>query len=229
MFRKLILLLPSELWSILCLVHCLELIRGQRLAPSYGPIRLFNRFEVFRAVTVKNAVFLDVAPCRYCVNRYFRGTYRLHLQGLKIRERGTSVSRWLQPGSSLADFYTLKMESIRSSETFYTIYTRPHIPEDGTLQVISYFYLTTEAEQSSETFFLTQKQDDGNFPTCEVCISLEQWCFRSYVRLTWCMGHWATADSLESSNLSCLRWAPRFSEMFEISPLQHGVSSRRSI
>jgi hypothetical protein len=36
------------------------------------------RFEVFTAVTMKNAVFWDVAPCRFCVNRRFGGTYRLH-------------------------------------------------------------------------------------------------------------------------------------------------------
>jgi hypothetical protein len=30
--------------------------------------------------------------CRSCINRRFGGTYRLHLQGRKIRERGTSVS-----------------------------------------------------------------------------------------------------------------------------------------
>jgi hypothetical protein len=54
------------------------------------------RFEVFTAVTMKNAVFWDVAPCRSCVTRRFGGTYHLHLQGRKIRERGTSVSRWLQ-------------------------------------------------------------------------------------------------------------------------------------
>jgi hypothetical protein len=37
------------------------------------------RFEVFTAVTMKNAVFWDVAPCRYFVNRRFGGTYRLNL------------------------------------------------------------------------------------------------------------------------------------------------------
>jgi hypothetical protein len=47
-------------------------------------------------VTMKNAVFWDVAPCRSCVNRRFGGNYRLHLQGRKIRERGASASRWLQ-------------------------------------------------------------------------------------------------------------------------------------
>jgi hypothetical protein len=45
---------------------------------------------------LKNAVSLDVAPCRYCVNRRFGVTHRLHLQGIKICKRGTSVSRWLQ-------------------------------------------------------------------------------------------------------------------------------------
>jgi hypothetical protein len=90
------------------------------------------------AVTMKNAVFWDMAPCRYCVNRRFRGTYRLHLQGTKIRPGGTSLSRCLQPpahaGSSLADFCTLKMEAIRSSKTsVYKVFTRCHIPEDGIL------------------------------------------------------------------------------------------------
>jgi hypothetical protein len=42
----------------------------------------------------KNAVFWDVSPCRSCVNRCFEGTYRFHLQGRKIRERGTNVSSW---------------------------------------------------------------------------------------------------------------------------------------
>jgi hypothetical protein len=45
--------------------------------------------------TLKNAVFWDVAPCRSCeLSRRFGGTRRLHLQGRKIRERGTSLSRW---------------------------------------------------------------------------------------------------------------------------------------
>jgi hypothetical protein len=50
---------------------------------------------------MKNFVFWDVALCRSCVNRRFGGTYRLHLQGRKIRERGTSVSRWLHLHASL--------------------------------------------------------------------------------------------------------------------------------
>jgi hypothetical protein len=69
---------------------------------------------------MKNAVFWDAAPCRSCVNRRF----------------GDCI---LQPpahaGSLPADFYTMKMEAIRSSETsFYTRYTRRHIPEDAILR-----------------------------------------------------------------------------------------------
>jgi hypothetical protein len=37
-------------------------------------------FEVFTAVTMKNAVFWDVAPCGFIINRRFEGTCRLHLQ-----------------------------------------------------------------------------------------------------------------------------------------------------
>jgi hypothetical protein len=37
-----------------------------------------------------------VALCRFIANRRFRGKYRLHLQGKKIRERGTRVSMWPQ-------------------------------------------------------------------------------------------------------------------------------------
>jgi hypothetical protein len=77
-------------------------------------------FEVFTAVTLKNAVFWDVAPCSLCVNRCFGGT-------------------WLQPpahvGSSLVDSPTLNMEAIRSSETsVHTRSTGTHIPQDGILK-----------------------------------------------------------------------------------------------
>jgi hypothetical protein len=82
-------------------------------------------------VTMKNAVFQDVASYRSCVNRCFGGTYRLHLQGRQIRERRTSVSRWLLVPLLPS---TLKMEAIRSSETsVHTRSTRRYIPEDGFL------------------------------------------------------------------------------------------------
>jgi hypothetical protein len=41
------------------------------------------RFEVFTAMTMKNAVFWDEGPCRCFVNRRFGGTYLLHFQGIK--------------------------------------------------------------------------------------------------------------------------------------------------
>jgi hypothetical protein len=74
------------------------------------------------------------------MNRRFGGTYHHHLQGRKIRERGTILSS-LQPpahaGSSLADFSALKMVAIRSSEkSINTRSTRRHIPEYGILQKI---------------------------------------------------------------------------------------------
>jgi hypothetical protein len=92
---------------------------------------------------MKNAIFWDVAPCRSYVNRRFGGKYRLHLQGRKIGERGNSV-RCLQlsahAGSSLADFSTLKMEAIRSSETSVHIRSaRRRIPEDGILHSETFF------------------------------------------------------------------------------------------
>jgi hypothetical protein len=60
---------------------------------------------------MKNAVFWDVVPCRSA-----------------------------QAGSSLADYSTLNMEAISSSETsVHRRSTRHQIPEDGILQLFSVF------------------------------------------------------------------------------------------
>jgi hypothetical protein len=75
------------------------------------------------SLALKNAVFWDVAPCRYCVNRRFGGTYRLHLPGRKTRERGTSVSRWLLHNtqylhcatSQKTAFFSHRRETLKSS------------------------------------------------------------------------------------------------------------------
>jgi hypothetical protein len=40
--------------------------------------------------------FWNVVSCSSCVNRRFGRKYRLRLQDIKIRELGTSVSKWLQ-------------------------------------------------------------------------------------------------------------------------------------
>jgi hypothetical protein len=69
--------------------HCCSVFSNQELSTDK---KLFR----FQSKVMENVVFWDVAPCRSCVNRRFGGTYRLHLQGRKIRERGTSVSRWPQ-------------------------------------------------------------------------------------------------------------------------------------
>jgi hypothetical protein len=92
--------------------------------------RLSVRFEAFTEVTMKNVVFWDVALCRSCVDRRFGGTYLLHLQGSTH-----SLHPPANASASLANFVTLKMEAIRSSET--SVNTRPtqcHIPEDDILQ-----------------------------------------------------------------------------------------------
>jgi hypothetical protein len=111
-----------------------------RHIPEDGIFHVVNdvRFEVCMAVTMKKSVFWYVAPCRYCVNRRFGGTYRLHLQG--------SLHSPAHAGSSLADFSTLKMEAIRISETsVYTICTLRHIPEDGIFHVVNEFKVYSTA------------------------------------------------------------------------------------
>jgi hypothetical protein len=44
------------------------------------------KFEIFTAMTMKNAVFWDVALCRSCVNRRFGGTYCFYLQDRKVNQ-----------------------------------------------------------------------------------------------------------------------------------------------
>jgi hypothetical protein len=80
----------------------------------YSSVRMCHYIEFDTAVTLKNVIFWDVAPCKSRVNRH------------------------LQPpahaGSSLADFSTLKMEAISSSETsVHTRSARRQIPEDDIL------------------------------------------------------------------------------------------------
>jgi hypothetical protein len=62
-------------------------------------------------------------------------------------------------GSSLADFYTLKMEAIRSSETsVYTISTRCHISEDGILQrYIEYIIVDDEHNKYNTATQITKQ------------------------------------------------------------------------
>jgi hypothetical protein len=49
-------------------------------------------FEVLTEVVMKSAIFWVITPCSPLkINRRFRGTYRLHLQG---RTTGHLLSRW---------------------------------------------------------------------------------------------------------------------------------------
>jgi hypothetical protein len=41
---------------------------------------------------MKKSVFWDVPPCKYCVNRRFGGTYRLHF---RVEEKRKSASEEL--------------------------------------------------------------------------------------------------------------------------------------
>jgi hypothetical protein len=81
---------------------------------------LIVRFEIFTAVTMKNAIFWDVALCRSCVNQHFGGMYCLQLQGRKICEQGASVSRGLQTESP-----------VENTQLYKNIARGCFYPEDG--------------------------------------------------------------------------------------------------
>jgi hypothetical protein len=51
------------------------------MAEKQIKVLYYEGLEVLTAVTMKNAVFWDVAPCGFIINQRFGGTYRLHLQG----------------------------------------------------------------------------------------------------------------------------------------------------
>jgi hypothetical protein len=82
---------PAFVWQLKPLYKSFLFVNQKSNVGLYSTSWNFVGFEVFTAVTMKNAVFWVVAPCRACeMNRRFGGTHRLHLQGRKIRERGTS-------------------------------------------------------------------------------------------------------------------------------------------
>jgi hypothetical protein len=51
---------------------------------------IYVGLEVFVAENLKNAIFWDVAPFGFIINRRFGGTCRLHLQG---RRKNTSKEK----------------------------------------------------------------------------------------------------------------------------------------
>jgi hypothetical protein len=84
---------------------------------------------------MKNAVFWDVAPCRYCINRRFGGMYSLHLQGRRKKKNLRAMNQREQvaagDGSSLAEFLFL-LPPENGGDKFlrniglYNIYRAPH-------------------------------------------------------------------------------------------------------
>jgi hypothetical protein len=68
------------------------------------------QFKCRHLMYLKNVIFWDMVPCRYCVNRRFVGMYRLHLQGRKYsrarnqREQVTAVCRLTTPPPLMSRF-----------------------------------------------------------------------------------------------------------------------------
>jgi hypothetical protein len=55
-------------------------------------------FEVFTAVVMKSIIFWDMTPCSLLsFNRRFGGTYRLHLQGRRIKFSKKPASKHVPP------------------------------------------------------------------------------------------------------------------------------------
>jgi hypothetical protein len=130
----------------------------------HGLIHIFHRprygflwFEVFMAMSMKNAVFWDVTTCGSCKNRRFGGMYRLHYQGKNTERSQNNISSNKYPvyGMFLVKwlfvrFYVftavttpiliiLMKEALRSSGT--SVLTRAmwrSIPEKWILQVPLY-------------------------------------------------------------------------------------------
>jgi hypothetical protein len=121
-------------------------------------------------VTKKNAVFWDVAPCRSYVNRLFGGTYRLHLQGRKFRERGTSVSRWLQTA-------------------VHTRSTRRHIPKDGILLQYLLFIGATRFYLYNSTNYPPILNRDWLYVNLEIFFSHITLGVKSSIQV-WCSSVW---------------------------------------
>jgi hypothetical protein len=59
---------------------------------------------------MKNAVFCDVVPCGFIINRHFRGMCRLHLQG---RRNNTSEEKRLMVAKT---GYSSERENLRRGE-----------------------------------------------------------------------------------------------------------------
>jgi hypothetical protein len=69
------------------------------------------RFQVFTAVTMKNAVFCDVTPRGSCKNRRFRETHCLYHMGDKNQLPRNNVSSNWQPKLAVKKYYVRRREA----------------------------------------------------------------------------------------------------------------------
>jgi hypothetical protein len=127
-------------------------------------------------------------------------------------ERIASMQPRAHPGSSLADFPTLKMEAIRSSETLVHIRSRRcHIPEDGILyshrrENLRYYktWIFLRILRISFSFFKQNISEVG-------CVSVNTWKGT-------CPPLMMKTDPV--SEPFCLKKKPRW-EMFKITTFRH--------
>jgi hypothetical protein len=67
----------------------------------HNGVSYYVGFEVLPAVFIKSIIFWSITPCSPLkVNRHFGGTYRLHLQGRRIRQ-----ARYQRESRCQAEFY----------------------------------------------------------------------------------------------------------------------------
>jgi hypothetical protein len=90
-----------------------------------------------KAVRMSSSIYWDIWPCSPLkVNLRFEGTYRLHLQGVKVRQARSHYSFMLN--YYLIYFLTLKTDAINYSKMPLNIYwtTRGHVPQVSTRQIV---------------------------------------------------------------------------------------------
>jgi hypothetical protein len=117
----------------------------------------YVEFEVITSVVMKSTIFGDITPCSPLkVNRRFRGTFRLHLQGRRISRGRSQRERWQVETLVFCSAYfsTLKMEAICSSETSVdTQRTTRRISQKIVLFIISLRFDVTRRWQNTIASF----------------------------------------------------------------------------
>jgi hypothetical protein len=82
---------------------------------------LYVSFEVFTAVTMKNAILWDVTPSRHSVNRRFGGTYRLHLQGRRKERKNPRARNQGEPVAVMSIWRHIPEDCILNGLCFYSL------------------------------------------------------------------------------------------------------------